>query len=280
MSPAFRLDPDCANYAVIGNPIAHSLSPTIHQAFARQCGIEVGYQALLVEVNGLADALSEFQRQGGAGLNITSPFKQEAYEWVRHSSDKAARAGAINTLWFDEKGESHGDTTDGAGLLYDLAHHRISIGGKRLLVLGAGGAVRSVLGDLLAAEPGELMIANRSLARAEALLGLFSDFSSLRVSGYADLKARPYDVIINASAASLHGALPLLPDGILREGGVCYDMSYARQDTPFVCWGRAHGAGIAVDGIGMLVAQAAESFYIWHGLKPQTEAVIAMLKRT
>jgi len=262
----------------MGNPVAHSLSPVIHHAFAEQCGIELHYQAILVAPDGLSLALSEFQKQGGKGLNITLPFKQEAWQRVTHRTAKAMQLGAVNTLWFDENGESCGDTTDGVGLLNDLNAQQIEIRQKSVLVLGAGGAVRSVLGDLLAAGPAKLTIANRTLARAEALLNIFSAHSSLHVSGYADLRGQAYDLVINGSAAGLHGEPPDLPDGILQKGGTCYDMVYAREDTPFVAWGKANGAGKSVDGLGMLVGQAAESFYLWHGVKPETAPVIAMLR--
>ena len=264
----------------MGNPIAHSLSPIIHHAFAKQCDIDLYYQAILVAADGLSAALSAFQKQGGKGLNITLPFKQEACQQVARRTDKAARLGVVNTICFDEHGKSHGDTTDGVGLLHDLRAHQIEISGKKVLVLGAGGAVRSVLSDLLAEKPAELMVANRTLARAKGLSKVFSGYSCLHVTGYADLQGRAYDIVINGSTASLQGVPPDLPDDILQEGGVCYDMVYASADTPFVAWGKAHGARLSIDGLGMLVRQAAESFYLWHGVKPETRAVIDMLRGT
>ena len=262
----------------MGNPIAHSLSPSIHCAFAKQSDIELNYQAILVEVGDFPKALSEFQKQGGKGLNITLPYKEEAFQQVSRKTDKAARVSAVNTIWFDDNGESYGDTTDGVGLLDDLRRNQININKKKVLILGAGGAVRSVLGDLLAQEPEELMIVNRTLARAEELLGVFSDFPSLSAAEYSGLRGQTYDVVINGSSAGLQDEPPDLPDSILRTGAACYDMIYANEDTPFVSWAKKHDARIAIDGLGMLVGQAAESFYIWHGVRPDVAPVIETLR--
>lgn len=262
----------------MGNPVAHSLSPRIHQLFASQCDISLHYQAICVEPEDFPQALDDFQSQGGRGLNITLPFKQQAYENLTKASEKAAKAGAVNTIWFGENGERYGDTTDGIGLIRDLQRHRVTLEGKKVLVLGAGGAVRSVLGDLIAALPREITLANRSLDRAQALAEVFSDVTQLKVLAFSSLVDSGYDVIINGTAAGLQGESLSLPEGLLKTGGSCYDMVYAAHDTPFVSWAKSHAASVARDGLGMLVEQAAESFYIWHALRPDVEVVLRELR--
>jgi shikimate dehydrogenase len=265
----------------MGNPVAHSLSPRIHHAFAEQTGERIYYQALLVPPDGFEAALERFQALGGKGLNITVPFKQEAWRAATIRSGRAERAGAVNTLWFDDDGRRHGDTTDGTGLVRDLQRHAVVLDGRRVLILGAGGAVRGVLGELLEQHPANLLIANRTPARAEELVRGFGTPSGLRATGFDHLdSAGGFDVIINAIPAGLTAELPPLPPGLLAAGCCCYDMVYGSGDTPFVAWARGHGAGLALDGLGMLVEQAAESFYIWRGLRPETEPVIAMLRNS
>lgn len=275
----FTLDWSTDNYGVMGNPVAHSKSPQIHLAFAAQCGQRLHYQAILVEPSGFAQALDEFQRQGGKGLNVTVPFKSDAYSAASKRTERAERAGAVNTIWFGEAGERHGDTTDGIGLIRDLRHNGVTLKNRQLLIIGAGGAVRGVLGDVIDERPQRIVLVNRTIERARELPRRFADAPcELVVSRFSDLTGLRFDLILNGTSLSLQGELPPLPDGILVEGACCYDMVYGDNDTPFVGWGREHGAAAALDGLGMLVEQAAESFYIWRGVRPETEPVIRMLR--
>ncbi|MEJ2345234.1 MAG: shikimate dehydrogenase [Gammaproteobacteria bacterium] len=266
-------------YAVMGNPIAHSKSPHIHELFARQTGQALTYEAILVPEDGFAAALDAFERAGGKGLNITVPFKRQAWEAVHQRSPRAERAGAVNTIVFHAGGERFGDNTDGAGLVRDLTeNHGVAIGGARLLVLGAGGAVRGVLEPLLACRPAQLVIANRTPERALELARAFNGDGAVYGGGFDALADRRFDLIINGTAASLQGEVPPLPEGSLQPGGCCYDMMYGDRPTAFMEWGRAHGAGLALDGLGMLVEQAAESFLLWRGVRPRTAPVIERLR--
>ncbi len=279
MSVRFTLDNRCDNYCVMGNPIAHSLSPQIHSAFAAQTGQALWYQTVLVEPGEFAEAVEAFYKAGGKGLNITIPFKQEAWALAEERSPRAELAGAVNTLWFDEAGRRYGDNTDGVGFVRDhLQNHGGAIENRRILVLGAGGAVRGVLGPILVERPAQLVIANRTLHKAHELKTLFARLGDIEVCAYEALAGREFDLIINGTAASLGGELPPLPEDILAEGGHCYDMMYAREPTPFVRWGYAHGAAKSIDGLGMLVEQAAEAFFIWRGVRPDTAPVIERLR--
>jgi shikimate dehydrogenase len=274
-----RLVPDIDNYAVMGNPVAHSKSPLIHQAFAIETGQRLLYHAILVPVGGFDAALAEFRRQRGKGLNITVPFKEDACQAMDRLTPRAELAGAVNTIWFDADGRRCGDTTDGAGLVRDLARLDIELEGRSLLILGAGGAVRGVLGDVMAQRPASLLIVNRTPARALELRDRFSSHWEIDVCGFEELQRRGrFDVVINAIPAGLTATLPPLPDDLARDSD-CYDMVYGDTATPFVAWARKHGARSASDGLGMLVEQAAESFYIWRGVRPQTEPVIEMLRK-
>jgi len=266
-------------YAVMGYPISHSKSPFIHAAFAQQTGQPIQYEAIQVVPGQFAQAVQVFRDEGGKGLNVTIPFKQEAYELTNVRSTRAEQAGAVNTLWFNEEGQWVGDNTDGVGLVRDLLknyHGRIE--GQRILILGAGGAVRGVLELLLTAKPSCCVIANRTLAKAHTLAELFSRFGNITASSYEGLMNQPFDLIINGTSASLQGELPPLPKGILTQGGWCYDMMYSDSMTPFMQWALTQGAAMAVDGLGMLVEQAAEAFYIWRGIMPNTTSVIQQLR--
>jgi len=262
----------------MGNPIAHSKSPQIHMAFARQTAQNMYYQAVLVEAGCFAEALVEFQQQGGRGLNITVPFKRDAWALVNHRTRRAEKAGAVNTISFDKNGDSYGDTTDGVGLVNDLCANNIQLKGQRLLILGAGGAVSGVLGALLEQDVKRIVLANRTLSRAQALATNYANDGDIQVCEYSDLKPGLADIIINGTSASLQGELPPLPN-TLAAGTCCYDMVYADADTPFVSWAKVNGAAKAIDGVGMLVEQAAESFYIWREIRPDTRSVIEALKR-
>lgn len=270
-------------YAVFGNPIAHSKSPQIHAAFAQQTGQVMSYDRQLVEEGEFAEAARVFFAAGGKGLNVTVPFKLDAFAFAHELSERAQLAGAVNTLKKMPDGKVFGDNTDGAGLLRDLTHNLgWAISGKRVLLLGAGGAVRGVIAPLLAQEPARLVIANRTLAKAEELVQLFNAGKSaqqakvLRASSL-HIHARPFDIVINGTSASLGGALPDLDPAILKPGACCYDMMYGHDLTPFLRWAQQHGAQVA-DGLGMLVEQAAESFTLWRGVRPDTRPVIDSLR--
>lgn len=266
-------------YAVMGNPIAHSKSPKIHTLFAEQTGQRLEYRAILVEPGAFALEADRFREAGGKGLNVTVPFKQDAWVYVDELSPMAERAGAVNTILFRDDGLAYGDNTDGPGLVRDLTlNHGYGLKGKRILLLGAGGAARGVIHPLLDAEPALLVIANRTAAKAAELALLFGDLGDVYGCGLDELDGRSFDLILNATAAGLRGEIPPLPDGLLAEEGWCYDLMYADEPTAFVRWGRNHGAARALDGLGMLVEQAAASFELWRGVRPQTGPVIRALR--
>ncbi len=266
-------------YAVMGNPIGHSKSPQIHSHFARQTRQAISYEALLVELDDFAVAVDRFQAEGGKGLNITVPFKREAWELVTERSERAERAGAVNTLLLREDGGRYADNTDGVGLVRDLTiNHRIELEDRAVLLLGAGGAVRGVLAPLLEQRPARLVIANRTDTKAIELAGLFSDLGHISGCGFGALAGQRFDVVINGTAASLQGQVPPLPDDLLAPNASCYDMMYGAEPTAFQLWAQARGVVQAFDGLGMLVEQAAESFYLWRGVRPETPPVIARLR--
>jgi len=259
-------------YAVFGHPIAHSKSPQIHAAFARQTGQDMSYEAILAPRDGFASSVAAFIAAGGRGANVTVPFKEEAYRLASRLSPRAQHAGAVNTLVFDDG--ILGDNTDGGGLVADLTRNlRCALAGKRILLVGAGGAARGVIAPLLDQTPAELVIANRTVSRAQELADLFG--RGVRACGF-DALDMPFDLVINATAASLAGELPPLSPRIFAAGTLAYDMMYGR-DTPFLAFARSHGAATA-DGLGMLVEQAAEAFALWRGVRPDTAPVIASLR--
>ena len=260
-------------YAVFGHPIAHSKSPQIHAAFARQTGQDMSYEAILAPKDGFADCVATFIAAGGRGANVTVPFKEEAFRLASRLSPRAQRAGAVNTLVFEADG-IFGDNTDGAGLVADLSRNlHCTVAGKRVLLLGAGGAARGVIEPLLDQQPAALVIANRTVSRAEELAELFG--RGVRACGF-DAADTPFDLVINATAASLAGDLPPLSPRVFTPDTLAYDMMYGR-DTPFLDFARTHGARTA-DGLGMLVEQAAEAFCLWRGVRPDTAPVIAVLR--
>lgn len=265
-------------YAVMGNPIAHSQSPRIHALFATQTGQRLEYRAIQVEPGGFAAAARAFRDAGGKGLNVTVPFKQDAWVFADLLSARAERAGAVNTLSF-EPGGVRGDNTDGPGLVRDLKiNHGCPLAGRRILLLGAGGAARGVLQPLLAEQPAQLVIANRTAGKAAELALRFGDLGPVTGCGFADLAGRSFDLVVNATAAGLSDAVPPLPDGVLAADGWCYDLMYGREPTTFVRWGWERGAVQSLDGLGMLVEQAAEAFHLWRGVWPETQPVIAALR--
>ncbi|MEW6765446.1 MAG: shikimate dehydrogenase [Pseudomonadota bacterium] len=264
---------DLDRYAVIGNPIAHSKSPRIHAMFAEQTGQAMRYERILAPLDGFRDAVLDFRDEGGRGLNVTVPFKLEACVLADRLSDRARRAGAVNTLIFRPDGSIEGDNTDGAGLVRDLLGAGIGLERRRILLLGAGGAVRGVLAPLLAEQPAALVIANRTADKAITLAHDFADLGPVEGCGFDDLPGQHFDLVINGTSASLTGELPPLPDDLLTAGGDAYDMAYGNEPTPFQRWAQAHGARQALDGLGMLVEQAAESFWLWRGVRPDTGPV-------
>jgi shikimate dehydrogenase len=270
-------------YAVVGNPVAHSKSPLIHAEFARQTGQDMQYGRLLAPLDGFRATVAAFRREGGRGLNVTLPFKLEAFALADHRSQRALDAEAANTLKFDAD-SIFADNTDGVGLLRDLeVNLRFPLGGRRILLMGAGGAVQGTLGPLIAARPALLVIANRTLEKAERLVARFSAAAAasgtrLQASGYEALAGRGFDLAVNGTSASLHGALPDLPGGVFAIGALAYDMMYGNGLTAFLQRAQGQGAARLADGIGMLVEQAAESFLIWRGVRPHTAPVIAQLK--
>ena len=266
------------HYAVMGNPIAHSKSPRIHTLFAEQTGEDLDYAAILVEPGAFPRAVADFQAAGGRGLNITVPFKEEAWSLAVRRSARAERAGAVNTLVLDVSGTQYGDNTDGAGLVRDLTvNHGCLLAHRRVLLVGAGGAARGVIEPLLAEQPALLVNANRTPGKAVELARLFCDLGRIEGCGLTDLEGQAFDVIINATAASLAGQVPSLPDAVCA-GSWCYDMMYASKPTAFMEWASARGAEQCLDGLGMLVEQAAESFYLWRGVRPETAPVIRELR--
>jgi shikimate dehydrogenase len=266
-------------YAVFGNPIKQSKSPLIHAAFARQCDQHMQYRAVLVELDGFATAVSRFFADGGAGLNITAPFKHQAFELAQRLSARAQRAGAVNTLTLAEDGVLAGDNTDGVGLLRDMiANLGWVVQNQRVLVLGAGGAVRGVLEPLLSERPAALLIANRTAARAEELAQAFAGLGPVRGGGLEQLEGLEVDVLINATSAGLAGEMPVLPEIQLTVRSCCYDMLYGAEPTPFMRWAAQNTAWAVADGLGMLVEQAAESFYRWRQVRPATQPVIAQMR--
>jgi shikimate dehydrogenase len=270
-------------YAVIGSPISHSLSPRIHAAFAQQTGQQLEYTAIEIKPQDFFDRLNELQDAGYKGLNITLPLKGMAWEAADTCSADCNRAQAVNVLAFDTDGHRHGFNTDGSGLLRDLTvNHAINLENKSILIVGAGGAVRGILAPLLRGRPRNIVIANRSADKALQLAENFRDLGAIEGCGLDEIAGSDgngrYDLIINGTAAGIEGGLPPLPDDILAPGAVTYDLMYAREPTAFVRWGQSHGASLALDGLGMLVEQAAESFYIWRTVKPDPQPVLAMLR--
>jgi shikimate dehydrogenase len=267
-------------YAVFGNPIAHSKSPDIHRQFAEQTGQDLSYTKQLVAEDGFEAAAKEFFANGGKGLNITVPFKQDAYAYVARTTPRARRAGAVNTLTLEADGTILGDTTDGVGLVGDIVHNLgWEIRHKKVLILGAGGAVRGVLEPLLEQQPQHVVIANRTVDKALQLAKGFAEFGYLLGCGFDMLGEQQFDLVINGTSASLQGDLPPLPDSLIDPdaGTACYDMLYGAEPTPFMQWAAERGALVS-DGLGMLVGQAAESFGLWRGVRPETAPVIANLR--
>ena len=267
-------------YAVVGNPIQHSKSPSIHTQFARQTGQNIRYEAILSPLDEFKVTVDAFRQSGGKGMNITVPFKLEAYKLATNLTERAASARAVNTLKFEKDGTILGDNTDGAGLVRDIEINLgIPLHNKRLLLLGAGGAAHGVILPLLQKQPARLTIANRTVDKAQQLVRQFAGHGRIDAGHYPDLSGEYFDVVINATSASLQNQLPPLPAGILTDVQLVYDMLYSQQLTPFLQLARKEGARQVADGTGMLVEQAAESFFLWRGIRPETQTVIRQIRQ-
>ena len=275
------MTPAPERYAVIGHPVAHSLSPWIHAQFAQQSSRPLIYSALDVPSPELALRVREFFAQGGCGLNVTVPHKQAVLQLIDTLSERASVAGAVNTIVRETGQRLRGDNTDGVGFVRDLTVNLgLAVAGQRVLMLGAGGAARGLLGPLLALAPAELHIVNRSPERSRELARSFASQGPVHGDGFEQLDGLDYGLIINATAASLSDELPALPTGALSPTTVCYDLAYGKAPTRFVQWARERGARRTYMGEGMLVEQAAESYLLWHGMRPDTAPVLAQLRRS
>ena len=272
------MNPTADRYGVFGHPVGHSLSPFIHAMFARETGQDMSYRPFDVPPEELVARVRSFFSEGGSGLNITLPHKLAAVELATELTERAAHAAAVNTLALRD-GKVLGDNTDGIGLVRDLCDNLgVVITNRRVLVLGAGGATRGVLAPLLGLQPEELIIANRTADRAEALAAAFADLGDAHGVGFADVGDDAFDLVINATSASLSGEMPPLPPAAVGPQTVCYDLAYGKDATAFVKWAQSIGCAQALQGLGMLVEQAAESFHVWRGVRPQTASVRAALR--
>lgn len=264
-------------YAVVGHPITHSLSPAIHRMFAEQTGEKMEYEGIELPVTSFETRIWQLFKDGYSGFNVTAPFKGDAFDFVDQMSGRAERARAVNTMKKMDDGRIFGDTTDGVGLLTDLTENLgWSLQNANILILGAGGAVRGVLEPLLAQDPNSLVVANRTLQKAEELA---DDYPALTPSTFDELHGQ-FDLVINGTSASLSGQIPPLPAGLINAGTKCYDMAYGKEPTAFLVWAKAQGAVEYSDGLGMLVGQAAESFYIWRNVRPDVKPIIEKLRET
>ena len=263
-------------YCVFGNPIEQSRSPDIHHIFASKSQQIINYQKQLVGLDDFSSAVVDLIHQGGKGANVTAPFKEQALALADELTERASLAGAVNTLTFKE-GKIFGDNTDGEGLVQDLIINNVILSDRRVLLLGAGGAARGVLLPLLAQNPESIVIANRTVSKADKICLQFAD-NRISASSYSDLEKQEFYLIINATSASLAGGFPPVPTSIINRKVVCYDMVYGKNETPFLQWARTQGAIKVIDGLGMLVGQAAVSFAIWRGVTPQVQPVIDKLR--
>jgi shikimate dehydrogenase len=265
-------------YAVMGHPVTHSRSPFIHSAFAAATGQSLEYGKLDVTPECFEATVRHFFNTGGKGLSITVPHKEAAATIADTLTERAARAGAVNTMWRTDEGQLVGDNTDGIGLINDLTHNlAVVLKGARILILGAGGATRGIIGPLLEQQPASILLVNRTAERARALAAQFSPLGPIAARSADELGQDDFDLILNATSASLEGALPRTPERIFGPTTVAYDLAYAKDDTVFTRFARSHGAQAAYMGLGMLVEQAAEAFAIWRGVRPMTTDVLKAL---
>jgi len=268
-------------YAVIGNPIAQSKSPLIHSAFAQMTGQDIDYTRLLAPLGGFAQAVDAFRAAGGRGMNVTAPFKLDAFAYATDLAPSAQMAGAVNALKFEGE-RVHAENFDGLGLVRDLVHNlQFPLKGRRVLILGAGGATRGALLPLLAEQPGSLVIVNRTVAKAQALAELARQHlgatAPITAMGFADVQAQSFDLVLNATSSSLTAEGVPLSASVFAHGAMAYDLTYGKGLTPFLQLAQQAGISRLADGVGMLAEQAAEAFAWWRGVRPQTAAVIAQL---
>ena len=267
-----------SRYAVFGNPVAHSLSPKIHTMFSEQLNDPILYQAVLVEIEDFVRAVRDFFLNSGKGLSITVPFKIDAYHMATIKTSRAQQANSANTLYKKDNGDIVADNTDGLGIVNDLTkNHHLDLKNKNILIIGAGGATRGVLNPILKEQPNSLTIANRTKSKAEELIDHFSS-SILKPHALEEIK-NSYDIVINATSAGVTGSTPNISSSIIGEKTVCYDMFYKLNDTtPFNIWAKENNAKNCIDGLGMLVEQAAEQFFLWRNKKPETKKIIKKLR--
>lgn len=262
-------------FAVIGNPVQHSLSPEIHQAFAQQVGLEMIYEKIESPLDGFSQAIALFKEQGGRGCNVTLPFKAEAYAIANKIGDNVKLACASNCLLFEEDGTIYADNFDGVGLIEDLVGHQgFDLCDKKILIIGAGGAVQGIVGALLDKSPQEVVIANRTAERAESIAKTFQLKGPICGIGLDELTGSPYDLVIHASSLGHKQRVVPLPSGIVIPSTLCYDISFGEAALPFLDWARSQGARVCLDGLGMLVEQAAASFHLWNGVYPDTKPIL------
>ena len=264
------------NYGVVGNPIKHSKSPEIHQLFAKQVGHDILYHRIPAADESFTNVLEEFFKKGGKGLNITLPFKEKAFRFADSCTDNAQSCHSVNTLTFSEDGRAHGDNTDGIGLINDLKNNDILLENKEVLILGAGGATRGIVPVLFKNGVGSITLYNRTAEKAELLQEEFMPFGEIQSLSSDDLTGG-FGLVINATSASLDGVIPDIPDNVV-SNAVCYDLAYSYGETSFLNWAKKNGSAKNLQGLGMLVEQAAESFYIWRGVRPRTSEVANKLR--
>ena len=267
-------------YAVIGNPIKHSKSPQIHLAFARQENVDIDYQRILADEENFIQTVNNFFADGGKGLNITVPFKLLAYQHCAQLNEYAQAAKAVNTLYLNENQQWVGANTDGIGLLTDLKRNLdIELKNTNILILGAGGATRGILLPLLHEQPRQIIIANRTVEKALDLASEFNQLGSIQGCGFDQLDNISFDIVLNATSASLDNSMPPIPDSVVNKHSICYDLAYSNEPTAFITWAKQLGVKRTYDGIGMLIEQAAESYYIWRKFRPNTEEVFKLLRQ-
>jgi shikimate dehydrogenase len=264
------------NYGVVGNPIKHSKSPEIHQLFAKQVGHDILYHRIPATDESFTSVLEEFFKKGGKGLNITLPFKEKAFRFADSYSDNAQSCGSVNTLTFSEDGRAHGDNTDGIGLINDLKNNDVLLENIKVLILGAGGATRGIVPVLFKNNVGSIALHNRTVGKAELLQEEFMPFGKIE-SLSSDGLAGGFGLVVNATSANLDGVIPDIPDSVVSDA-VCYDLAYSYGETSFLNWAKKNGSAKNLQGLGMLVEQAAESFYIWRGVRPRTSEVVDKLR--
>ena len=277
MTDIFDFEPKKSLFAVFGNPIDHSKSPLVHTLFAEQFDIDLEYRAMHVDIGGFEQAVSGFQASGGQGLNVTVPFKINAYRLSDVLSERARLAGAVNTLSLGD--QVKGDNTDGKGLVTDIQQNlEVNLTSTRILIVGAGGAVRGIIGELLSANPESIFLANRTKDKALDLADHFSSLGTIHGGGLDEIQAQSYDIVINATSAGLSDEFPNVPSSVFANSILAYDLMYGRELTQFQQIAEREGVKLVCDGLGMLVEQAAESFYIWNQFRPQTKSVIRKVR--